>query len=107
MESHARLFGTMTVAEGNALLALQLLLEGNSLRSTERIVGIDRNRIMRLLVLSGERCEALLTDRVRAVRVQHLELDEVWAYVGCHQARVRPEMEQPELRGDQYTFIAL
>src|SRR5438105_3985495 len=52
-EAHTRLMGTMTVDESKALLALQLLVEGNSLRSTERIVGIDRNTIMRLLVVAG------------------------------------------------------
>src|SRR6266581_6954850 len=60
-ESHARFFGSMTVSKDKALLALQLLVEGNSLRSTERITGIDRNTIMRLLVVAGERCDALLT----------------------------------------------
>src|SRR5262245_10191540 len=74
-ESHARLFGSMTVSEEKALLALQLLLEGNSLRGTERIVGIDRNTIMRLLVVAGERCERLLIVRVHNLCVEHLELD--------------------------------
>jgi transposase-like protein/IS1 family transposase len=106
-ESHARLFDAMTVPEDKELLALQLLLEGNSLRSTERIVGIDRNTIMKLLVLAGERCAKLLTERVQNVRVEHLELDEVWAYVGCHQRFVDHEREDAHLRGDQYTFIAL
>jgi IS1 family transposase len=105
--ARVRLFGAMTVDEGKALLALQLLVEGNSIRSTERITGIDRNTIMRLLVVAGEKCERLLSDRVQNLPVEHLELDEVWTYVGCHQKRVRPEMSEPYLRGDQYTFIAL
>jgi lambda repressor-like predicted transcriptional regulator len=50
----------MTVADDKALLALQLLIEGNSIRSTERIAGIDRNTIMKLLVLAGEKCERLM-----------------------------------------------
>lgn len=80
----------MTVDEDKALLALQLLLEGNSIRSTERIVGIDRNTIMALLVVAGEKCARLMNDRVQNIPVEHLELDEVWSYVGCHQKRVRP-----------------
>jgi len=83
------------------------LVEGNSIRSTERITGIDRNTIMRLLVLAGERCDRLMKDRIQNVKVEHLELDEVWAYVGCHQKFVDPEREDARLRGDQYTFIAL
>jgi transposase-like protein len=102
-----RLFGQMTVSEEKGLLALQLLLEGNSIRSTERIVGIDRNTIMRLLVVAGQRAAHLLHTRVQNVPVEHLELDEVWAYVGCHQKYVRPDDENPRQRGDQYTFIAL
>lgn len=102
-----RLFGTMTVAENKALLALQLLVEGNSIRSTERIVGIDRNTIMRLLLVAGARCAAMMHARVADVPVKHLELDEVWTYVGCHQKYVDHEAEDAVLRGDQYTFIAL
>jgi transposase-like protein/IS1 family transposase len=102
-----RLFGSMTVDESKALLALQLLVEGNSIRSTERITGIDRNTIMRLLVVAGEKCERLMSEKIQNVHVEHLELDEVWAYVGCHQKRVRPDMDEPYLKGDQYTFIAL
>src|SRR5689334_3567861 len=78
-ELHARLFGAMTVPEDKALLALQLLLEGNSIRSSERITGIDRNTIMRLLVVAGEKCERLMSERIQNVKVEHLELDEVWS----------------------------
>jgi len=38
-----------------ALLALQLLVEGNSIRSTQRITGLDKKTIMKLLVETGER----------------------------------------------------
>lgn len=39
------------------VLALRLLIEGNSLSSTERITDIDRNTITKLLMLAGEKCE--------------------------------------------------
>jgi transposase-like protein/IS1 family transposase len=106
-EVRERLFGSMTVDEDKALLAIQLLVEGNSIRSTERITGIDRNTIMRLLAVAGEKCERLMSERIQNVRVEHLELDELWTYVGCHQKRVTPKTEEPYLKGDQYTFIAL
>jgi IS1 family transposase len=97
----------MTVDEDKALLAVQLLVEGNSIRSTERITGIDRNTIMKLVVVAGERCERLMSERIHNVVVEHLELDEVWSYVGCHQRFVKPDAERPALVGDQYVFIAL
>ena len=50
----------MYIPQDKALLAVQLLLEGNSIRSTERITGLDRNTIMKVLVLAGEKCEKVM-----------------------------------------------
>jgi transposase-like protein len=43
-EPHHLTLGEMYLSEEKALLALQLLLEGNSIRSAERIAGVDRIR---------------------------------------------------------------
>jgi transposase-like protein len=42
-EEHKHLIADMNLADEKALLALQLFVEGNSLRSTERITGVDIN----------------------------------------------------------------
>src|ERR1035438_329428 len=55
-ESHTRTLGTMYVPQEKAILATRLLLEGNSIRSTERCTVVDRTGIARLLVLAGDRC---------------------------------------------------
>jgi len=52
-EPHKLTLGEMYVSEEKTLLVLQLLLEGNSIRSTQRITGIDQNTIMKMLVLAG------------------------------------------------------
>src|SRR6266540_877031 len=64
-EEHSRLFGSMTIPEDKALLAIQLLIEGTSIRSTERITGLHRDTILRLLVLAGERCIVLMDSQMR------------------------------------------
>src|ERR1700677_2184048 len=64
-EDHVRLFGSMIVPEDKALLAIQLLLEGTSIRSTERVTKLHRDTIMRLLVLAGERCITLMDSKMR------------------------------------------
>jgi transposase-like protein len=48
-EGRTGLFGSMTVPEDKALLAIQLLLEGTSVRSAERITQLHRDTILRLL----------------------------------------------------------
>jgi transposase-like protein len=81
-EAHERTLGSMYVPADRAALAVQLLIEGNSIRSTERITKLDRNTIMRVLVLAGERCQLLMDERMRNLTFKYLQCDEIWTYVG-------------------------
>src|SRR5579864_7280156 len=93
-EDHARLFGPMTAPQDKALLAVQLLIEGTSIRSTERITGLHRDTIIRLLVLAGERCIKLLDARMRDLRCKRIQSDEIWTFVAKKDKHVR--LEDPE-----------
>jgi transposase-like protein/IS1 family transposase len=104
-EQHQRTLGSMYIPQEKAVLALRLLLEGNSLRSTQRITGMDINTIMTLLVKAGERCESLMDSKLRNLRMEHLQLDEIWTYVGKKRRNVRVG-DSPEL-GDQWVFVAI
>ena len=44
------------------LMILKSLVEGNSIRSCQRIPGVHRDTVMRLLVKTGEQCRAFLDD---------------------------------------------
>jgi len=104
-EEREKLLGNMYLAEEKALLCLQLLVEGNSIRSIERIVGIEKKTILSLLVLAGERCEALLESKLRKVKVHDLQLDEIWSFVGMKEkTKVRKDKETDKL-GDAYCFV--
>src|SRR5947199_10240545 len=72
-ESHERLFAPMIVPEDKALLAIQLLIEGTSVRTVERITQLHRDTILRLLVLAGERCIALMDSQMRNLRCEHIQ----------------------------------
>ncbi len=87
-EQHERLLGGY-LPDAKVTLALQLLLEGNSIRSTERITGLDRNTIMSLLVRAGERCAALMDTKMRNLTCKRLEIDEIWGFVGKKQRSVK------------------
>ena len=102
---HERLFGTMTVPEDKAILAIQLLIEGTSIRSTERITGLHRDTIMRLLVLAGERCIKLMDEQMRNLRCKHIQSDEIWTYVGKKQRRIT--VDDPDDLGDAWVFVAI
>lgn len=81
------------------------LVEGNSVRSTERLCAIHRDTILRHLVQIGEGCQRLHDALFVGLHCNLLELDEVWSYLGKKQKRVRPE--DPAAFGDQYVFTAI
>ena len=88
-----------------AEMVLKLLLEGNSVSSVERITEVHHTTILKLLVLSGEKCERIMAEKIRNVEVRDVECDELWAFIGKKQKRVRPEDDQN--LGDNYTFVAI
>src|SRR5438093_658773 len=85
---------------------LNTLLEGNSIRATERLTGVTKKAIMRLLVIAGEHCAAVMDNRMREVRCEAIEADEIWSFVGKKQNRLSPEERENTEMGDQYTFVA-
>lgn len=96
---------SMYIPQEKAVLALRLLLEGNSIRSTERITDLDRNTIMSLLVKAGDRCQSLIAERIVSIPVQDVEVDEIWGFVGKKEGH-KAEGDGAEL-GDAYCFIGM
>jgi hypothetical protein len=56
---------------------LSMLLEGMSLRSVERLTGVEMHTILKLLVLAGEKSERLMNDKLRDLKVQDVQMDEL------------------------------
>lgn len=104
-EDHERLFGSMIVPEDKGLLAVQLLIEGTSIRTAERIAGLHRDTIMRLLVLAGQSCLELMDKRMRDLHCEHIQSDEIWTFVGKKQRHVSKD-DSAEL-GDAWVFVAI
>lgn len=102
----------MRLPMDKALLVLRLLVEGNSIRSTERITGVEKKTILSLLVLAGEKCERLLNERIKGVAVRDVQADEMWGFVGMKQKTMKRKtadgtLKSAELLGDAYTFVAI
>jgi IS1 family transposase len=97
----------MYLPEEKALLVLRLLLEGNSIRSIERITGIEKKTITSVLLLAGERCEDLMNEKIRSVAVRDVEADEIWAFVRMKKiTRLHKGVTDPMV-GDAYTFVGM
>src|SRR6185437_1091938 len=85
--------------------AIGALVEGNSIRSTERMTGIHRDTIMRLMVEVGEGCRRIMDEKMRALPCERIQCDEIWSYVRKKQARLMPG--ESVRAGDFWTFVAL
>jgi len=81
------------------------LVEGASIRATARICDVDKDAVMHLGARVGRGCLALHDRIVRGVAMAIGEVDEVWAYVGRHEKRIR-STDPPEW-GDAYTLFAV
>lgn len=85
---------------------LNLLVEGNSIRSVSRITGIHKKTIMRLLCQIGERCQETMSREFRNLDCQSIQADELWTYIGKKNKNLKADDDVNEF-GDQYVFVAL
>jgi IS1 family transposase len=85
---------------------INALVEGCSMRATERMTGVNRETIGTLLLRVGNGCSDLLDETMRDLPCKRLEIDELWAYVGKKQRHVKPEDDASRV-GDTWTFVAL
>jgi transposase-like protein/IS1 family transposase len=100
--------GPMRLPVATAKTILQLLLEGSSIRSAERITGVHRDTICRLIVRFGDACQVFMHQRMQRLELTHLQFDEQWTYVAKKQARLTTlERETTAEIGDMYLWTAV
>src|SRR5438045_4827806 len=85
---------------------LNALVEGVSIRSTERMLDVSRETVLSLLVRVGEGCAALHDTMMRDLPCGRIECDETWGFVQKKQRHVRPTDNFVEV-GDTWTFVAI
>ena len=98
--------GNMRVDLDKAVFALRLLLEGMSVRATERMTGLHRDTILGLVVTAGQNCKRFMSKTLRDVPAKEVEVDELWGFVGCKE-KTRQLLKRPECFGDCYCYIGM
>jgi IS1 family transposase len=86
--------------------AIAALVEGASIRSVERMTGVHRDTIMRLMVRTGQGCANLMDSYMHNLKCHNVQVDEIWCYVGKKQRHLK-ETDNFEELGDQWVFVAL
>jgi hypothetical protein len=77
-----------TLSADKKLAVLSSLLEGNSLRSTSRMTGVDRNTVASLLLKTGDYCADLMDGAMRNLHCGFVQADEIWRYVPARKTNV-------------------
>lgn len=83
--------------------AISMLCEGASIRSVERITGIQKKTIGRLALRVGQACKRIMAEKLRGLTCKQIEVDEIWGFIGAK----RNNAKKAGAYGDVWTFIAL
>jgi len=89
------------------VLILNLLVEGNSLRSTARIADVAFNTVAKLFVDAGRACLAYQDEALRDLPCKRVQLDEIWSFVYAKQRNVPIAKAAPKDAGDVWTWVAI
>ena len=86
------------------VLVTALLADGASVRSVERVTGVNRDTVLRVLVEVGDHCHRLLDERLQRLTFAALEVDELWSFVYKKQRRCT--RQDSDKIGDQFVYVA-
>src|SRR6266481_5667915 len=85
------------------ITVVHMLAEGSSIRSIERVTGVNRNTIMSLALRVGRACKKIMDEKMRSLTCKQIQVDEIWGFIGAKRNRAA----RVGAYGDVWTFIAL
>ena len=97
----------MYLPADKAALCVKLLVEGNSLRSVERITGVALRTLLSLLVKTGEKCEQLMSEKIKGIHVRDVQADEMWGFVQMKEKTRKRQGNNEGGVGEAWTFVAM
>jgi hypothetical protein len=92
--------------EPHDTIARRALAEGNSLRSTGRIVEVDKDTICDGLARAGRHCRAVTTSLCDTLPITECQVDELWSFVRKKEAHLTVAERVLALYGDAWVWIA-
>lgn len=87
-------------------IAMRALAEGNSLRGTGRIVGVDKDTICAWLDKAGRHCRAVSAYLFNNLPITECQLDELWSFVRKKEGHLTAVEKIRMVYGDAWVWIA-
>src|SRR5688572_12441750 len=99
------IFSMNKLSTAKRVQIVKALVEGNSLRSTSRMVGVSINTVTKLLVDLGTACEAFHDSFVRNVPAERVQCDEIWSFCYARRENVPDDYKGVFGYGDLWTWV--
>ena len=92
---------------GKRIHALNMLVEGSSMRSITRVLGISFNALAKLMVDAGKACAEYHDQAVREVKTHHVQCDEIWAFCYAKAKNAPHASGVIDTAGDVWTWTGI
>ena len=92
--------------EPNDTIAMRALAEGHALRSTGRIIEVDKDTVCDWLDRAGRHCRAVTTYLFDSLHITECQVDELWSFVRKKEAHLTVAERVLALSGDAWVWIA-
>jgi len=99
------MFSMNKLSTSKRVQIVKTLVEGNSLRSITRMVGVSINTVTKLLVDLGAACEQFHDEHVRNVSSQRVQCDEIWSFCYARRENVPEDYKGVFGYGDLWTWV--
>lgn len=86
---------------------VKALMEGVGVNATQRLTGVCKPAILKLLATLGKACFRFHDEKVRGVKPERVETDEVWSFVFCKEKSLRTEWKGTYGLGDTWLCTAI
>ncbi|MBI5624283.1 MAG: hypothetical protein HY924_10920 [Elusimicrobia bacterium] len=83
------------------------LVEGNSIRATARMTGVDKNTVMSLLVRAGKACKEYQDKTFVDLGCKVIQCDEIWSFCYAKAKNIPSGFHGVVGIGDVWTWVAI
>jgi len=86
---------------------LSALVEGNSIRATSRMIGVDKKTVLRLLADVGDACDRYQHETMRNLSCARVQLDEIWSFCHAKERNLPRKLRGDDKAGDMWTWTTI
>lgn len=62
-------------------MIIRCVAEGNGVRATASILGLDKDAVNRVITKAGQHCAHVLSNLIHSLQLEECQMDELWSFV--------------------------